>query len=307
MTKKSISIAIATYNGEMYLSQLLDSLFEQTVKATEIVVVDDCSCDKTVEILNSYSQKLPLKIFVNKSNLGVNLNFEKAVSLCSGDFILLCDQDDFWLPNNIKCKVKALESFPEEQPSFIATRSIMVDADLKPLISFGTRNIEENAFNIWLTPFQGTTLAFNKNFKNALGKWPSSFKEFPYDVFLRGNAVIFANVLALPQPLMLYRCHANNVELKINKRLATLKNSKLTLFLQKKITPKRLERLALVLNNIPSEYKNTQNFHIFNKLTRCLSHGKISWWAFFKMKEIPLKTKIIIIFSTALNLLKSFI
>lgn len=100
---------MATYNGANYLAPLLDSLFQQTLLPTEVVVVDDCSKDSTIAILEKYAKKYPIKGYKNNTNLGVNKNFEKAVSLCSGDYILLCDQDDVWFPNNIKTKINSLE------------------------------------------------------------------------------------------------------------------------------------------------------------------------------------------------------
>ncbi|MDQ1325824.1 MAG: hypothetical protein QG564_948 [Campylobacterota bacterium] len=96
-----ISIAMATYNGEKYLTEQLDSIYAQTYKNIEVIVCDDCSSDKTVEILEDYSKKFGLKYFVNENNLGFVKNFEKAVNLCRGDYIALSDQDDIWLPHKL--------------------------------------------------------------------------------------------------------------------------------------------------------------------------------------------------------------
>src|SRR4051794_28361287 len=73
-----VSIVLATYNGERYLAKQLESLFRQTYGNIEIIAVDDCSSDKTVEILKEYSQRHGnMKVFVNDSNLGFIKNFEK--------------------------------------------------------------------------------------------------------------------------------------------------------------------------------------------------------------------------------------
>ena len=92
-----ISIAIATYNGEKYLEEQLDSIYAQTYKNIEVIVTDDCSSDKTVEILKKYYKSHGLKYVINETNLGFVKNFEKAISLCRGDYIALSDQDDIWL------------------------------------------------------------------------------------------------------------------------------------------------------------------------------------------------------------------
>jgi glycosyltransferase involved in cell wall biosynthesis len=97
-----VSIALCTYNGARYLPQQLDSLLAQTFTNIEIVAVDDGSTDGTIAILNDYASRHPnFKIVKNDENLGYIKNFERAINLCTGDFIALCDQDDIWLQNKI--------------------------------------------------------------------------------------------------------------------------------------------------------------------------------------------------------------
>lgn len=106
-----VSIALATYNGEAYLRQQLDSIFNQTYKNIEVIVVDDCSTDKTVEILNEYKQKHNLLYYINDYNLGYVKNFEKAVSFCTGEYIALSDQDDIWLENKVETLLNEIKNF----------------------------------------------------------------------------------------------------------------------------------------------------------------------------------------------------
>src|SRR5476649_2579474 len=92
-----VSIALCTYNGARFLSQQLDTLVNQTYRPIEIIVVDDCSTDDTFAILTEYAGRYPnFKIYRNDVKLGFTANFEKAVKLCTGDLIALCDQDDLW-------------------------------------------------------------------------------------------------------------------------------------------------------------------------------------------------------------------
>lgn len=98
---KLISIAMATYNGAKYLEEQLDSIYAQSYKKFEVIVVDDVSTDDTVLILEKYKQKYGLKYFVNDKNMGVTKNFEKAILKCDGEYIALVDQDDIWLPNKL--------------------------------------------------------------------------------------------------------------------------------------------------------------------------------------------------------------
>ena len=75
MQNKLVSIAMATYNGEKYLKEQLDSIYAQTYKDIEVIVCDDCSSDKTVEILDEYKEKYGLKYYINEKNLG----FKKSI------------------------------------------------------------------------------------------------------------------------------------------------------------------------------------------------------------------------------------
>ena len=94
---RMISIAMATYNGERYLQQQIDSILNQTVKDIELIICDDSSTDGTWNLIQDYQAKFPfIKGFRNETNLGFKLNFEKAMSLCTGEFVALSDQDDIW-------------------------------------------------------------------------------------------------------------------------------------------------------------------------------------------------------------------
>ena len=125
-----ISIALPTYNGEKYIREQLDSIYNQTLVPDEVVVVDDCSTDNTVNILEEYSQRYGLKYFVNDSNIGYNKNFEKAIRLCAGDYIALSDQDDVWFPTKIQVSYDAISKFPKDRPALVSSFVEQVDANL---------------------------------------------------------------------------------------------------------------------------------------------------------------------------------
>ncbi len=113
--KKTASVALCTYNGEKYIAEQLDSILNQNQPPDEIVICDDISTDKTLEIIGSYQQKFPdiFKVYRNETQLGVVKNFEKAINLCTKDIIFLCDQDDIWLPKKIEIAVRIFNRFPE--------------------------------------------------------------------------------------------------------------------------------------------------------------------------------------------------
>jgi len=97
-----VSIALCTYNGEKFLLRQLDSILNQDYSNIEIIITDDCSGDTTRQILDSYQKKDErIKLHLNEANLGYTKNFEKAVRLCTGDYIAFSDQDDIWERNKI--------------------------------------------------------------------------------------------------------------------------------------------------------------------------------------------------------------
>lgn len=296
---------MATYNGANYLAPLLDSLFQQTLLPTEVVVVDDCSKDSTIAILEKYAKKYPIKVYKNNTNLGVNKNFEKAVSLCSGDYILLCDQDDVWFPNNIKTKINSLEKMPKNEPAFVGSTSILVNKKLKKIMSFSKRRDCADLLTIWLTPYQGTTIAINRQLVELLGKWPDNFKNFPYDGFILFVAVLTANVYGLAKPLMYYRYHGDNVEIKINQRLNIFKMKWLTLLLQQDLSIKRIVWLKDVIEQIPHDRIIDSRRIFFSKIIDCLESDKISWKKFFSIKEINFCKKMWIWCATILSTIKT--
>lgn len=110
-----ISIALATYNGEKYIQEQLESIINQTRSPDEVVVTDDGSVDSTLKILNKFKKEVsfPCHILINVLNKGAAFSFKQSIDFCNGDIIVFCDQDDFWLPN----KLERIEKEFKESPS----------------------------------------------------------------------------------------------------------------------------------------------------------------------------------------------
>lgn len=98
-----ISILLATYNGEKYLREQLDSILNQTIQDYEIIVCDDCSMDSTIDILNTYSMSDDrFKIYHNETNMGFINTFQKMIGLAKGEYLAFSDQDDVWYPDHLE-------------------------------------------------------------------------------------------------------------------------------------------------------------------------------------------------------------
>ncbi len=114
MTPK-VSVAMCTYNGQRFLDQQLQSFLDQTVQPDELVVCDDVSSDDSIAMVEAFAARAPfaVKLFRNAQNLGYIRNFEQAIAQCTGDLVLLCDQDDVWDRRKIEILREVFVAEPE--------------------------------------------------------------------------------------------------------------------------------------------------------------------------------------------------
>lgn len=109
MTDKTVSVVMATYNGEKYIREQLDSIIAQTYPIYELIIQDDGSRDRTMEICQEYAKRYAfIHIYQNEHNLGCDKNFETAAMRATGDFVALSDQDDIWFKDKIAKQVAAI-------------------------------------------------------------------------------------------------------------------------------------------------------------------------------------------------------
>lgn len=220
-----ISIAIATYNGERFLREQLDSLYTQTHIPDEVVVCDDHSSDNTVSILEQYHQKYGLQYYVNEKSLGCNHNFIKAFGLCTGDFVCICDQDDIWLPNKIETLYSKISSFDNSTP--IAISSLRYDIDATGnIIGQVDGKLSEGWRSTLLTygRSQGCTMIMNRCLVDLILSITQTKPEYAfqmyYDELVAYTAVIKGIKINLPDKLMYYRHHDTNVIARMHDQLS---------------------------------------------------------------------------------------
>jgi glycosyltransferase involved in cell wall biosynthesis len=212
-----VSVALATYNGERFLPQQLASIRQQTRSPDEVVVCDDRSTDRTVEIIREFAVSVPypIRIFENGQNLGSAANFEQAIRRCEGDLIALSDQDDIWYPIRLERSEHELAAHP-------AANLVFADGDIvndqNQLV--GTR--------LWMNfGFLGetrrrllagdyTVLAKNRFVTGATVMFRSQIREnclpvgagWVHDEWIVALAAAVAEVRAIEIPLIRYRSHA---------------------------------------------------------------------------------------------------
>lgn len=125
-----VSVALCTYNGEQYVAEQLISILNQTTLVDEIIVSDDGSIDKTIEVVESIKNTSLIPIYIYKHNmrLGVCANFEYALSLCNGDIIFLSDQDDIWNTHKVETIMKWFDENQSKSVVF-TDASLLIDSN----------------------------------------------------------------------------------------------------------------------------------------------------------------------------------
>lgn len=309
-----ISIAIATYNGEKYLREQLESLYSQTMSPDEIIVVDDCSTDNTITILEEYHQRYGLKYYVNEKNLGVNKNFEKAILLCNGDYIALCDQDDVWLPHKIETTYKKIKEIENNEPALVSSLNISVDKDLnvlsKPKPKEGTDlNATDYSKTLLGHYSQGCTLMMNRKLVKQIIPLPEN--EIVYDIYIGLVAAMIGNKCIINEPLMLYRHHNNNVLGKINNEKNNI-SKKFKCFYRNKypgfLPDMRFNTMEYIKNLHYQDFKN-ERLNLFNKLLLLNKPMNLSQEVkiIISIKELPFKKKIRVIFNRIISIIYNYL
>jgi len=219
--EKKLSIALCTYNGEQYLSELLDSLCNQRLIPFELVASDDCSTDATISILQDFQSRTPftVKLLINKNRRGVIQNFENALSACDGEYIALCDQDDVWKPDKLEILLKVIaqmESKPGRGTYFAHTDLDLTDSQLnKTGVSFlehqGLRPPEEHQYKTLIAQNyipDCSTLFSRDLLEYAL---PIPKVAVMHDWWLALIASMAEEIRYEPSRTVLYRQHGGNV------------------------------------------------------------------------------------------------
>jgi glycosyltransferase involved in cell wall biosynthesis len=205
-----VSVALATYNGERYLPELLDSLLAQTHRDLEVCASDDASTDRSVAILQEYAARDPrVRVMANATNRGYQQNFQIAVSMCRGEYVALCDQDDVWLPHKVE---RLLSEMGDNL--LVASDATVVDSNLRPIGQTLARVYQLSGqrwsfLSILLkNRFTGCTMMF----RQELVQWVRPFPAHtPHDWWLTLVAIDRRRFSFIPEELTLYRQHSSNV------------------------------------------------------------------------------------------------
>ncbi len=202
-----ISIAMATYNGSQHIAEQIASLERQTRRPDEIIIVDDCSTDDTVAVIDSISRisAISFKIIKNERNLGVVANFNKAIFECDGDIIFMSDQDDTWYDTKIE---EVVGAFAKQSVMVVINDQTISNSDLSE--NFGTKfkNIKKSGLGE-VDFYTGCCTAIRKTWRNYIGPIPLGFPK--HDYWFNVPAHLIGVRCILDRPLQAYRRHDSTV------------------------------------------------------------------------------------------------
>lgn len=206
-----ISVCMATFNGEKYLKEQIDSILTQIGQNDELVVSDDGSTDKTLNILRNY-QDPRIKIYHHrktqqKFSFGyTTANFGNVLPYAKGDYIFLADQDDVWLAGRVEKMMEKLKS-----ADVVVSDCEIVDENLRILIpsKFKAEGIYTGVIrNIIKCTYLGCTMAFRHSVLDYVLPIP---KNVPHDLWIGMLVKSAGKIEILYEPTLMYRRHLNNV------------------------------------------------------------------------------------------------
>lgn len=216
-----ITILMATYNGEKYVAEQIESILCQTETRWRLIIQDDCSKDRTEAIVNKYAEKYPEKIKFVKSNVAsgsAKANFFSMLKFSGSEYMMTCDQDDVWLPGKIEITLKKMWDLEKE---FGSNKPLLVHTDLKTVdeklnvvsdsfFSFQNLDSTRNRVNNILVQniVTGCTMMVNRALLQLIDEIPE--QAVIHDWWFALIAAAFGEIGFIKEPTILYRQHTDN-------------------------------------------------------------------------------------------------
>ncbi len=216
--EEKIDILMATYNGEKYLKEQIESILNQTYKNIRLIISDDASKDSTPKILEEYRKKdSRIEIYLNKENRGVVKNIEFLLNKVENEFYMLSDQDDVWLPIKVE---KSIETLKKQDADLVFGDLRVVDKNLETMHeSFAKYMLLERKINKFINTDRinylyncvtGCTLLSKKEFIKDILPLPVISKYMIHDHWIGLIVSLNGKLAYMPEQYILYRQHGNN-------------------------------------------------------------------------------------------------
>lgn len=293
---KKIGIAMATFNGEKYIEQQLNSIIGQTMPPDVLIISDGNSSDNTVSICRkilSSQTNIEYKIIENDTNMNVTDNFQRAITECDTKYIFFCDQDDVWKKNKIEITINSMK---ENNAVMAFTNASIVDENLckkkykslwdsigfnveKMICRFNRNDMDFVNVLIKHNVVTGMCMCINKDIKE---------KSLPFvpgilhDSWITFVALFNGNIVAINEETVLYRQHKTN-------QVGTSTNTVKMLKKRKKYVSNIVKRKNMI-DELKKRNSNAKNCEIINNYSIYLTE-KLEYFEKKKSFLWPLKNR----------------
>jgi glycosyltransferase, family 2 len=285
-----IEILLATYNGEKYVGEQIDSIINQTYNNWELLIRDDNSKDRTLEILKEYEKKdKRIKVIEDKKgNLGFVKNFEELLNNSKEDWVMFSDQDDYWLENKIEKYVAILNTSSEDilkKPMLIHSNSFICDDNLEIIKDEFINSKIANKYNeddFYFAYFvQGSTVLINRAIIDLA--LPFSKNVTVHDRYFHLLAEFLGKRIFINESLIKYRQHSNN---KIG-----AKSSVISKILKKRYFHTEDRELILEIQKKYKDNLETEQIEKIEKYLEVTNDKKNRFLRFYLSREFKMNIK----------------
>ena len=291
-----IAILMATYNGEHFLQEQIESILDQSYTDWSLFIHDDGSSDGTNAIIDDYVVRYPEKIFrVSGASCGcARDNFFFLMREVEADFYMFCDQDDVWMPEKVRKTYISMQDIDcGSNPALVFTELSVVDENrtvIAELMSdYQNLNCRDLSLNRLLiqNAVTGCTMMVNRALRDMMLKYNHVENIKMHDWWAGIIAAAFGEILFIDEPTIWYRQHSDNSvgaqnDNSLNYQLDRVKNKE---SMRYSLELTRLQARELVeAFSLPSE-------HIISQYANCMSMGKLQRLHFYFKNDI-LKTGI---------------
>jgi len=267
-----VSIALCTYNGASFIKQQLDSITNQSYTNLEIIICDDASSDKTIKIIEDCRANDPrIKFFRNDRNIGYNKNFEKAFTLCTGEYIAISDQDDVWEKNKIEL---IMENWPSGSLFVYSLSGNFMNDDFTgrteaPRVRYtAIDDLHKLVFN---SPVHGHACMFKKELLQLCTPFPP---DIYYDWWMSMQAAATGIIGCIPFTLTWHRNHSQNS----SRTLTTIKDREER---DKQLRNQMIHFIETFCHCIPIASKQTDSLLTYTRILKKMDGRKFHPEMFF--------------------------
>ena len=206
-----ISVIMGVYNEEASIAKAIDSVIKQTYSCWEFIIVDDCSTDKTRDIISKYCASEPrIKLYKNKKNFGLAFSLNLAINKSSGAYIARMDADDISLPNRFEQQLKILDL--NSKVMVVGTAAYYIDSDSlkKRLVRMPQYHQDLSNFIFKKSPFIHPSVMMRKEYLKITNGYDSRLRRAQdYDLWLRGRFI--GEYYNIQEPLIIYAYQNNKI------------------------------------------------------------------------------------------------